>query len=182
MRCPSCQHPKTSVIETREADETVRRRRDCARCHWRFTTYETARPQGLIVEDAQGGRLDFTRAWLQGALAAAGADLSGNALKKVAASVETELKTRGGAVVSTQELAAAAVRELAQIAPPRPGAPGSRLQAVAERGGSSGARGAARGAPVSQMLPTAEQVGAILNARFDGMRRTSAQLPLPMER
>ncbi|HEX2326562.1 MAG TPA: hypothetical protein VHQ00_14285 [Chloroflexota bacterium] len=190
MRCPSCQHPKTSVIETREADETVRRRRDCARCHWRFTTYETARPQGLIVEDAQGGRLDFTRAWLQGALAAAGADLSGNALKKVAASVETELKTRGGAVVSTQELAAAAVRELAQIAPPRPGAPGARLRAVAqrgaERGGSSaargGARGAARGAPPAQMLPTAEQVGAILNARFDGMRRTSAQLPLPMER
>jgi transcriptional repressor NrdR len=164
MRCPSCQHPKTRVIETREADETVRRRRDCARCHWRFTTYETARPQGLIVEDAQGGRLDFTRAWLQGALAAAGADLSGNALKKVAASVETELKTRGGAVVSTQELAAAAVRELAQIAPHRP----------------------PNGAPLAQtlapLLPTAEQVGAILNARFDGMRRTSAQLPLPMER
>ena len=156
MRCPSCQHPKTSVIETREADETVRRRRDCARCHWRFTTYETARPQGLIVEDVQGGRLDFTRAWLQGALAAAGADLSGNALKKVAASVETELKTRGGAVVSTQELAAAAVRELAQIAPARP--------------------------PNGALLPTAEQVRAILNARFDGMRRTSAQLPLPMER
>jgi transcriptional repressor NrdR len=164
MRCPSCQHPKTSVIETREADETVRRRRDCARCHWRFTTYETARPQGLIVEDAQGGRLDFTRAWLQGALAAAGADLSGNALKKVAASVETELKTRGGAVVSTKELAAAAVRELAQVAPARP------------------PNGARLASPLAPLLPTAEQVGAILNARFDGMRRTSAQLPLPLER
>jgi transcriptional repressor NrdR len=156
MRCPSCQHPKTSVIETREAEETVRRRRACARCHWRFTTYETARPPGLIVEDAQGGRLDFARNWLQVALAAAGADLSGNALKKIAASVEVELKNRGGTVVSTQELAAAAVRELAQVTP-------------------AGSRNGA-------MLPTAEQVRAILDARIDGMRRPSAQLPLPMER
>jgi transcriptional repressor NrdR len=156
MRCPSCQHPKTSVIETRESEETVRRRRTCARCHWRFTTYETARAAGLIVEDAQGGRLDFARNWLQVALAAAGADVSGNALKKIAASVETELKSRGGAVVSTQDLAVAAVRELAQVSPARP----------------------ANGA----LPPTAEQVRAILDARIDGMRRPSAQLPLPMER
>ena len=32
------------------------------------------------------------------------------------------------------------------------------------------------------VLPTAEQVGAVLEARFDGQRRTSAQLPLPMGR
>src|SRR5262245_13967493 len=155
MRCPYCQYAKTSVIETRESEETVRRRRVCGRCHSRFTTCETARAPGLIVEDARGSRLDFTRAWIQGALVAAGADLPGNALKKVAASVEAELKTRGGAVVSTQEVASAAVRELVQTARARP------------RNGAT--------------LPSAEQVGAILDARFDGLRRTSAQLPLPME-
>jgi transcriptional repressor NrdR len=154
MRCPYCQHTKTGVIETRESDETVRRRRECSRCHSRFTTYETARAPGVIVEDPQGSRLDFTRSWLQGALVAAGAELPGNALKKVAASVEAELKGRGLAVVSTRDVASAAVRELVQTVQARP------------RNGAT--------------LPTAEQVGAILEARFDGMRRTSAQLPLPL--
>ncbi|HVG96463.1 MAG TPA: transcriptional regulator NrdR [Chloroflexota bacterium] len=156
MRCPYCEHPKTSVIETRESEETVRRRRECGRCHSRFTTYETARSPGLIVEDGQGARIDFTRSWIQAALVAAGAELPGNALKRVAAGVEAELKTRGSAVVSTGDVASAAARELTQVAASR-----SRNGVV---------------------LPTAEQVGAVLEARFDGQRRTSAQLPLPMGR
>ena len=151
MHCPYCQHTKTNVIETREAEETVRRRRQCAACHSRFTTYETARAPGLIVQDPQGSSIDFTRNWLQGALVAAGAELPGTALKKVAASVEAELKTRGRPIVSVDEVATAAVRELIQ----------SR-----SRNGTA--------------LPTAEQVGAILDARFVGLRRTSAQLPLPI--
>src|SRR3712207_5253982 len=112
MRCPYCQHPKTGVIETREADETVRRRRECAGCHSRFTTYETARAPSLFLKGGAGTRLDFTRSWLQHALAAAGAELSATALKKIASSVEAELKTRGAAVVSTGDVASAAVREL----------------------------------------------------------------------
>ena len=156
MRCPYCEHAKTSVIETRESEETVRRRRECGRCHSRFTTYETARSPGLIVEDGQGARIDFTRSWIQAALVAAGAELPGNALKRVAAGVEAELKTRGSAVVSTGDVASAAARELTQVATSR-----SRNGVV---------------------LPTAEQVGAVLEARFEGQRRTSAQLPLPMGR
>jgi transcriptional repressor NrdR len=156
MRCPYCQHLKTSVIETRESDETVRRRRECGRCHSRFTTYETARAPGLIVEDGLGARIDFTRSWIQAALVAAGAELPGNALKKVAAGVEADLKSRGSAVVSTEDVASAAARELTTLVNSRP------------RNGV--------------VLPTAEQVGAVLEARFDGQRRTSSQLPLPLQR
>jgi len=44
MQCPFCQHADTRVIDSRLANdgEQVRRRRECAACGERFTTYETA--------------------------------------------------------------------------------------------------------------------------------------------
>lgn len=42
MRCPKCQHNKSSVIDSRQAEDgnTIRRRRECDTCHTRFTTFE----------------------------------------------------------------------------------------------------------------------------------------------
>ena len=41
MTCPKCGSVRLGVIETRDAPEnTVRRRRTCYICGYRFTTYE----------------------------------------------------------------------------------------------------------------------------------------------
>lgn len=42
MDCPKCGYHKTLVTECRELkrDETIRRRRECQKCGYRFTTYE----------------------------------------------------------------------------------------------------------------------------------------------
>jgi transcriptional repressor NrdR len=41
MKCPFCGYHSSKVIETRENDDAViRRRRECDRCKKRFTTYE----------------------------------------------------------------------------------------------------------------------------------------------
>ncbi len=44
MRCPFCSHDDTKVIDSRLVAEggQVRRRRECAACAERFTSYETA--------------------------------------------------------------------------------------------------------------------------------------------
>lgn len=44
MRCPFCAADDTRVIDSRPAEtgKEVRRRRECAACHQRFTTYERA--------------------------------------------------------------------------------------------------------------------------------------------
>lgn len=44
MQCPFCHHPETRVVDSRLAQEgeQVRRRRECAECGERFTTYEIA--------------------------------------------------------------------------------------------------------------------------------------------
>ena len=42
MRCPKCDHQEDKVIDSRSArnGDVIRRRRLCARCGYRFTTYE----------------------------------------------------------------------------------------------------------------------------------------------
>jgi transcriptional repressor NrdR len=51
MKCPFCSTNDTRVINSRPSDEgaAIRRRRECANCHRRFTTYERAQFEALMV-------------------------------------------------------------------------------------------------------------------------------------
>lgn len=49
MRCPYCQHEESRVIDSRELDSLVRRRRECIKCEKRFTTHETIELAPLYV-------------------------------------------------------------------------------------------------------------------------------------
>lgn len=60
MRCPNCKR-ETQVIDTREADNSVRRRRECLHCQHRFTTYERLEVPKLMVIKRDGRRESFSR-------------------------------------------------------------------------------------------------------------------------
>lgn len=54
MNCNRCHAADTKVIESREAGngEAIRRRRECASCNYRFTTYERIeRPQLIVIKN-----------------------------------------------------------------------------------------------------------------------------------
>ncbi|HWP87099.1 MAG TPA: transcriptional regulator NrdR [Burkholderiales bacterium] len=61
MHCPFCKAPDTQVIDSRVNDDgdSIRRRRRCAVCNKRFTTYETVelRMPQLVKQD--GSRTEF---------------------------------------------------------------------------------------------------------------------------
>ena len=63
MKCPFCGAEDTQVIDSRVNDEgdSIRRRRRCAVCEKRFTTYETADLQLPQVVKQNGKREDFLR-------------------------------------------------------------------------------------------------------------------------
>lgn len=66
MRCPFCSHEETSVVETREtAEDSTRRRRECAKCARRFTTYERVELRPLRVIKKDGTRTLFDRTKLK---------------------------------------------------------------------------------------------------------------------
>ncbi len=62
MLCPFCTSEDTKVINSRSADEgsAIRRRRECADCGRRFTTYERAQFEALMVNKRNGRKEVFT--------------------------------------------------------------------------------------------------------------------------
>lgn len=64
MQCPFCRKEQTKVVDTRESDETIRRRRECLTCGRRFTTYERIAQTGLMVIKRDGRREAFDRSKL----------------------------------------------------------------------------------------------------------------------
>lgn len=60
MHCPNCKR-ETQVIDTREADNSIRRRRACLTCQYRFTTYERIELPKLMVIKRDGRRESYSR-------------------------------------------------------------------------------------------------------------------------
>jgi transcriptional repressor NrdR len=70
MKCPFCSNDETQVVETRVAEDGgfVRRRRQCAACEKRFTTYERPDVTFPSVVKKDGRRIDYERAKLLASL------------------------------------------------------------------------------------------------------------------
>ena len=63
MQCPSCQNTDSRVLESRSADSgrSVRRRRECLNCDFRFTTYERVETTPITVLKKSGTKELFNR-------------------------------------------------------------------------------------------------------------------------
>ena len=63
MKCPFCGHLEDKVVDSREAKigDTIRRRRECAKCERRFTTYERIDEIPYMVVKKDGRREKFDR-------------------------------------------------------------------------------------------------------------------------
>lgn len=63
MRCPFCGSEDTQVKDSRSAEDgsSIRRRRQCAACGGRFTTFERVQLRELIVVKSSGRREAFDR-------------------------------------------------------------------------------------------------------------------------
>lgn len=67
MKCPFCGSLDTQVIDSRvnEAGDAIRRRRRCAQCDKRFTTWETAELRPPQIVKSNGTREDFSETKLR---------------------------------------------------------------------------------------------------------------------
>ncbi|MGQ9837627.1 MAG: transcriptional regulator NrdR [Cyanobacteriota bacterium] len=73
MKCPRCSKQEIRVLESRsaEAGQSVRRRRECMSCGYRFTTYERIEFVPIMVIKRDGSRESFNRSKiLQGVMRA----------------------------------------------------------------------------------------------------------------
>ena len=73
MQCPNCHKNSSKVIDSRPTDEgrTIRRRRECENCGYRFTTFERVEQTPLLVIKNDGTREPFDREKILRGVAAA---------------------------------------------------------------------------------------------------------------
>lgn len=61
IKCPACGHTESKVLDSRPADGSIRRRRECMECQRRFTTYERVEETPVMVVKKDGSRQLFDR-------------------------------------------------------------------------------------------------------------------------
>ena len=61
MNCPYCGDPNSKVIDSRDINDGIRRRRQCLSCDSRFTTYERLQPASLFVLKKDERREEFNK-------------------------------------------------------------------------------------------------------------------------
>jgi transcriptional repressor NrdR len=119
MRCPHCGAHETRVVDSRDLDEsaTIRRRRECARCSTRFTTYERVETARLVVVKRDGTRQEFDRDKLAGGLrkALTRRPVPEAAADRAADEIEAELRATGLSEVPSTRVGVMAMEKLRGI-------------------------------------------------------------------
>ena len=101
MNCPYCGYPDCKVIDSREVNDGIRRRRQCLSCSSRFTTYERLQPASLFVIKKDERREEFNRNKLLTGIrkACEKRPLPTGAVDKLADDIEAELYQLGKAEI-----------------------------------------------------------------------------------
>lgn len=121
MLCPVCRGAETRVIDSRDDENAVRRRRECLACKHRFTTFERPEAPRLYVAKKDGRREGFNREKVVAGLRKASEKrpISEAAIQEVADRVERELHARGEGEVASSivgDLVMGELRKLDKVA------------------------------------------------------------------
>ncbi|MBX2997245.1 MAG: transcriptional regulator NrdR [Caldilineaceae bacterium] len=115
MRCPHCGHDQHKVIDTRDAGDSIRRRRECRNCCQRFTSYEHVAASLLVIK-RDGRREPFDRQLLADIrIAAVKRPISSDTIDGVVQHVEDQLHALGRAEVKSNLIGGLVLDELANI-------------------------------------------------------------------
>jgi len=108
MRCPACGERDTRVIDSRDLDDsaTIRRRRECAACATRFTTYERIEAARLVIVKRDGTRQDWDRDKLISGLrkALTRRPVPDGAAEQAADEIEAQLRSEGMTEVPSEKV------------------------------------------------------------------------------
>jgi transcriptional repressor NrdR len=117
MRCPSCGYDDSRVIDSRNAGDGIRRRRQCLDCGSRFTTYERAQGATLLVIKKDGRREEFGREKLVTGIrkACTKRPVSQETIEELVDGIETQLHKSGKGEVATSIIGDMVMEGLRQL-------------------------------------------------------------------
>ena len=119
MKCPFCGCPDTQVKDSRPNEDAtmIRRRRECPKCHARFTTSETVQLRELIVIKKDGSRKPFDRDKLLRSivLAVRKRDVSLDQVEQLVNHIVRLLEQSGEAEIQSAEIGRYAMQSLLNL-------------------------------------------------------------------
>jgi transcriptional repressor NrdR len=108
VRCPFCGTDEDRVVDSRPADDgaAIRRRRACAGCGRRFTTFERVDEVPLLILKRDGSKEQFDPAKVVSGLAKAckNRPISDAQILRITSDIEETLRARGQREVESQEV------------------------------------------------------------------------------
>ena len=108
MRCPSCGSLDTQVKDSRPTEDSaaIRRRRVCAQCGGRFTTFERVQLRDLTVLKKSGRRVPFDRDKLMRSVQVAirKRPVESERVERMVSGIVRQLESRGEQEIPAEEI------------------------------------------------------------------------------
>jgi transcriptional repressor NrdR len=106
VNCPYCGYFDSKVIDSRDVNDGIRRRRQCLRCESRFTTYERLQRASIFITKKDGRREEFDREKLLVGVrkACEKRPLPSSAVSELVDDVESELYRTGNTEVMSSTI------------------------------------------------------------------------------
>lgn len=119
MTCPDCHNGETRVIDSREDEAAIRRRRECMACQFRFTTFERIEVLHLLVLKRNGTKQPFSKEKLRAGicLASEKRPLVLAQAEVIADAIERDLYASCKAEVSSQRIGGMVLEHLKPLDP-----------------------------------------------------------------
>ncbi|OIN66490.1 transcriptional regulator NrdR [Exiguobacterium sp. KRL4] len=119
MRCPACNYNGTKVLDSRPVQDfgSIRRRRECESCGYRFTTFEMIEQTALIIVKKDGTRDEFNRDKILRGLVRAceKRPISIEQLETVVSRVEKTLRATAQHEIPSEQVGRLVLNELASV-------------------------------------------------------------------
>lgn len=119
MRCPKCGGSKSSVVDSRQAEDgnTIRRRRECEECHYRFTTYERVEERTLVVVKKDGTREQFSRDKIFNGIirSAQKRPVSSDKIEEIVNRIEQKVRSQSDNEINSEYIGSLVMDELADL-------------------------------------------------------------------
>ena len=119
MRCPKCGGNKSSVVDSRQAEDgkTIRRRRECDECRHRFTTYERVEERTLVVVKKDGTREQFSRDKIFNGIirSAQKRPVSSDEIEEIVGRIEQKIRSQSENEIQSDYIGSLVMDELAEL-------------------------------------------------------------------
>jgi len=117
--CPYCAFTDSKVIDSRESEDgkTTRRRRECAKCGKRFTTYERVETLDILVIKKDGGREPFDRDKVRAGVveACTKRPVTAEQIDKLVDEVEAEVRAAPTKEIPSKKIGDIVIRKLRKL-------------------------------------------------------------------